>query len=325
MKDSYICRNYRSDDEYQIVSLYRLVNNREMSLDYWRWQYLKNPFGKPLIKQLYSGDELIGHRGAIPIEVVVRSRPVSAALILNTYTHPDYRHQGISTYLASELYEEARRRGIKFIYNFPNQNSYPLYCKIAGWKTLDRRSMWQKEIDNVPDAGALKESNVVQVERFTDGVNLLWDKLKANYDVIVPRKAEFLNWRFVDNPNVAYLKYIVRDNIDNVLGYMILKVYPTADEVEGHIIDMLCVEDSDMIMKLLDFCYGYFIEKGIKQLSCWMPEDSFYGRILRQVGFIRRETMTHFGLKVLDTEDALLQPVEDINNWYLTMGDSDVF
>ena len=34
---------------------------------------------------------------------------------------------------------------------------------------------------------------------------------------------------------------------------------------------------------------------------------------------------THFGVKVLDEQDDLLQDVTSIDNWYLTMGDSDIF
>ena len=47
--------------------------------------------------------------------------------------------------------------------------------------------------------------------------------------------------------------------------------------------------------------------------------------ILREEGFTKREMETHFGLKILDEQDDLLRDVTSVDNWYLTMGDSDVF
>jgi len=38
-----------------------------------------------------------------------------------------------------------------------------------------------------------------------------------------------------------------------------------------------------------------------------------------------KDVMTYFGVRVFNEEDSLLRNVEHIDNWHLTMGDSDVF
>lgn len=325
MKDSRSCRDYQSEDEYRILSFYKQFNDIEMTLEHWKWKFSENPFGKGIIKLMFDGEKLIGHRGAMSMVVSVQGKNVPAAIIVNTLTHPSYRKMGISTYLAEAIYEKARQRGIKFVYNFPNPNSYPLYLKIDGWEMLDQRSAWQKQLTSNSTLMMLPSSSIKEIERFDHRVNQLWDKVKQGYVVIVPRTEQFLNWRFTKHPTVKYSKLIAEDKNNEILGYMVLKIYTGGDEVKGHIIDMLCINERDIVKSLLNYSYNFFIGKGIKNLSCWMPQGCFYTSVLKEEGFTSDIMETHFGLRVLDKENRQLQSVRNIGNWHLTMADSDVF
>ena len=158
-------------------------------------------------------------------------------------------------------------------------------------------------------------------------MNSLWGKVKAGYCVIVPRTKDFLNWRFAEHPTVRYAKFTIQDANDQILGYLILKIYTKEDEIKGHIVDMLCINNRDVVKSLLECSYDYFIKKGIKNLSCWMPDDCFYTQIVKEDGFVTEEFETYFGVRSFDfyKEDKLLRNVEQANNWHLTMGDSDIF
>lgn len=325
MRDSWICRDYQSGDENQILALYKEVNNREMTLEHWKWKFAESPFGRGIIKLMFDSGKLIGYRGAIPVIISVQGIATSAAYIVNTMTHPDYRRLGISTYLAEAVCEEAKQRGVKFIYNFPNPNSYPLYLKIDGWEVLDQRSAWQKQLQGKSASAMSPSSAIKQVERFDHRVNLLWDRVKQDYVVVVPRTKEFLNWRFTEHPTEEYSKFIIEDKDNEILGYLVLKIYTRGDEIKGHIIDMLCRNERGIVKKLLDYSYSFFIEKGIRNLSCWMSQNSFYMPVLKEEGFVRYTMETHFGLWILDKRNKLLQKARHIRNWHLTMGDSDVF
>ncbi len=325
MKDSWICRDYQDGDEYQILALYKEFNDREMTLEHWKWKFVESPFGRGIIKLMFDGDKLIGHRGAIPMAVSVQGRVTLSAIIVNTLTHPDYRRLGISTYLADAIYEEARKQGVKFIYNFPNPDSYPLYSKLGGWEMLDQRSAWQKQLQ-IRTAPTMSHSSAIkQIKGFDHRVNLLWDRVKDDYVVVVPRTEKFLNWRFTEHPTIEYSKFISENSGDEILGYMVLKIYARGNELKGHIIDMLCVNERDIAKSLLNYSCDFFIEKKITALSCWMPPSCFYTSILREEGFTSDIMETHFGLRILDKQDNILQKVRHIRNWHLTMGDSDVF
>lgn len=323
MKESWVCRNYKSGDEYQILALYKEVNNKEMSLDYWKWRYVENPFGNSIIKLILDKEKLIGHYAVTPIDVQAQGKLHKAAFSMNTMTHPDYEGKGIFTYLAQETYKDAKQSGFTFVYGFPNRNSYYGFTRKLDWRDLGKTNMLLKELES--KRGIKECARVYQIERFGDEVNLLWEKVKKDYRVIVPRTKEFLNWRFVQNPAVVYLKYLLTGEQGEVLGYTVLKTYSKREETVGHIIDMLSIKNDAVVKRLLEYAYGYFIGANISRFSCWMPDNCFYTDVLREEGFTRREMETYFGLKVLDEQDDLLQIVTSVHNWYLTMGDSDVF
>lgn len=325
MKDSWLCRDYRTGDEHQILSLYRQVTGREMSLDFWKWRYAENPFGKAVIKLMFDGDMLIAHNPAIPMPVLVQGIPVPAAILLNTLTHPDYRGLGISTYQHAVLYKEAAQRGIQFIYNFPNPAGYALCLKLEDWQVVDQISVYQKRLKTEPSRRTLKYSGICQVEEFDEQVDSFWDRVKGNYRVIVPRVGEFLNWRFVRNPAVEYAKYLFTSSQNEVLGYMVLKIYSGKGETKGNIVDILSVDDEVILEEFLECAYDYFSRNKIQNVSSWAPEHSPWADLLRRKGFFKESTETHFGLRILDKQNSLLKEVEHIENWYLTMGDSDVF
>ena len=118
MKDSWICRDYYPGDESQILTLYKEVNNEEMTLAYWTWKFAKNPSGKAVMKLMFDNNKLIGLYAVIPMNLQVQKKLVKSALSVNTMTHPDYERQGIFTRLAEEVYEKCQREDFKFVYGF---------------------------------------------------------------------------------------------------------------------------------------------------------------------------------------------------------------
>jgi GNAT superfamily N-acetyltransferase len=324
MKDSWSCRDYQGSDEHQILTLYREVNKNDMAFRYWQWRYIESPFGTGIIKLLFDNDKLIGHYAVTPMDIQVSNNLVKAAFSLHTMTHPSFQKQGIFTFLAEEVYKKCQSKGFKFVYGFPNENSYHGFTTKLGWLGFGKINSLEKDID-VKAKRTSKAENIYEIERFDDRVNTLWDRVKAGYRVIVPRTKDYLNWRFVEHPTVKYPKYIITAKGSEILGYMILKVYTKGEQVKGHIIDVLCVDDRDVVRKLLDCAYAYFVEKGIVNLSCWMSDNCFCAQILKEEGFVTREFETHFGVRTFNKEDKSLRVVEQFGNWHLTMGDSDVF
>lgn len=326
MKESWVCRDYESGDEHKILGLFAQVIQREMSLDFWRWRFLEGPFGKGIIKLLFDGDKLIGHYAVIPMDVQVQDKLLKAVLSVTTMTHPDYSGQGIFTFLAEETYKFCQERGFKFVFGFPNRNSYPGFVRKLKWQDLGKMTLLEKRLQPMTERRpARTRFSVKETKRFESTLNLLWDKVKRDYMVIVPRTEQFLNWRFVQSPDTKYTKYIALDKYDTISGYIVLKIYAQEDMMRGHIVDMLSITEEKVVDLLLEYSYDYFFEKGIRDIFCWMPRDSFYEDILKEEGFVRKETDTYFGVRVFNENNLSVKGVEQLSNWFITMGDSDVF
>lgn len=324
MKESWVCRDYETGDEHQILSLFTEVFGREMSLAFWKWRFTENPFGKGIIKLLFDDDKLIGHYAVIPMNVQVQGQLLKAVYSMTTMTHPDYQGEGVFAYLGEEAYKVAVKMGAKFVYGFPNKNIYYPRIKKLDWHGFGKMTALEKRLQTGVRRN-LPAKVIKQIPRFDDTINLLWNKVKQDYTVIVPRTKEFLNWRFVENPDLDYVKYIISDDNSHILGYAVLKVYAKGEVVRGHIVDILSVADKEVVKSLLEYSYGYFLERGIYDVLCWIPGGSFYSSIIEEEGFVRSETETYFGVKAFNKDDIPLKSIERFPNWFLTMGDSDVF
>jgi len=324
MNKAWDCRDYQSDDEYQILNLYEEVNNRKMALEYWRWRYSKSPFGKGIIKLVFADGKLIGHYAVTPMDILFNNKPLRAVFSLHTMTHPGFQRRGIFTFLAEEVYKRCQSEGFSFVYGFPNENSYHGFINKLGWMGFGQMSSLEKKLYAMTNATS-KDGNVHEIDKFDDRVNVLWNTVKAGYRIIVPRTKDYLNWRFAEHPTIEYPRYIIMSGNSELSGYMILKVYKKGDEAKGHIVDMLSVDDEHTVKSLLNSAYDYFIRKGIGNLSCWIPERCFCARIFREEGFVSKEFDVNFGVRIFEKADKSLKSIEQLDNWHLTMSDVDVF
>lgn len=323
LKDSWLCRDYRRGDERQILNLYEEVNGRKMAPEYWRWWYIENPSGRGIIKLLFDGGKLIGQYAVAPVNLIVDGRPRKAVFSLHTMTHPDFQKQGIMTFLAEEVYKKCQSEGFKLVYGFPNENIYHTRITRLGWTGFGKMRSWEKELD-VKSRVPPKARNVFAVSRFDEEVDTLWEKVKPESCVIVPRTGEYLNWRFTRHPLIEYPKYVITAGGGELSGYMVLKVYRDGELVKGHIVDILTIEHAPVVRGLLDSAYRHFIKKRIDNLSCWAPEKAFCTKILEEEGFVNKEFDVNFGVRTFDKTDESLKSVGRLENWHLMMGDIDV-
>ena len=325
MDQRWICRDYKNGDESHIIRLFNQVFLQEMSLSLWRWRFSDNPYGKAIIKLMFDADKLIGHYAVIPATIQVVGEPVKAVFSMTTMTHPDYSGRGIFTFLAEEVYQSCIKQGFSFVYGFPNDNSYPGFTRKLGWEGLGKTVTLQKVLPERPGNRPIMP-DIQSVERFDRKVDLLWDKVKNDYPVTVPRVEKYLNWRFSQNPDVHYQKYVISNQSRQMVGYAVLKEYIHSDAKKGHIVDMLSVNNDEVIRTLVRHSCAYFQSRQISDISGWFPADSRYRRVMEEEGFKAGKAGQNFGVRVFDKAGSLTNIVGgSLNNWYLTMGDSDVF
>lgn len=325
MEQHWICRDYQPGDEGQILTLFKRVFRQDMSLATWKWHFIENPAGKGIIKLMFDKGQIIGHYAVIPMNLQMAKRYVKAVFSMTTMTHPEYSGRGIFTFLAEEVYKSCAQQGVTLVYGFPNDNSYPGFTKKLGWEGLGKTVILYKNLDK--DSGYFSiHGDIQSPKRFDNRIDILWNKVRDNYTVIVPRIAEYLNWRYTNNPNVQYKNYMLMDKRDQVLGYIVLKLYIQSEIKKGHIVDLLSINDEEVIRTLVKKSYAYFRSKQIYNVSGWFSSDSQYYSVMKQEGFMEADDGQNFGLRVFD-KDSNPELIKGhlLSDWHLTMGDSDVF
>lgn len=277
---------------------------------------------------------------------------VTGAQIGDTFTHPDYQRRGIFTNLLKATDKDSLVRKMDFIYGAPNENALPVYERSLDYKRIPvmLRSMvkplfpgnfLKAKLRFAPLAAALspliavaskiifaastksaaRSSIIVTHEpSFPDDMDAFWDKAAKYYDVMLVRTKEYLQWRFVTNPD-DYSILIARDTEGTVLGYMVTKIILISEDVPvGFIIDFLTLEDNPNIYKqLLVYSFRDFYKKKANLAYALTIKGSFYDRILLRVGFL-----PYHKVPLICYRNELGESISSqVYRWHFTMGDCD--
>jgi len=317
-------RDYEPGDEERILDLFELTYGKRRSIEHWRWMFSECPFGRGIMKLLFDGNVLVGHYAVVPMAVEIDGVQSNAALSVDTMTHVKHRGRGIFAFLASETYKECQKRGLALVYGFPNENSHKGFVNRLRWHSFGHMKNMRKKLPI--DAKSIPNSphDVHEVSFFGKNIDELWRSISGHFPVIVPRNANYLNWRFCQKPSVDYRKLVMNDETGVTIGYAVLKSYEGKEHVVGHIVDLMCV-DARVLPDILVSCIRCFITQGINEVSLWVPMISPARKILERWGFVEEAMQTYFGVKLLSDDMSLSEKVVSFENWYLSMGDSDVF
>ena len=272
----------------------------------------------------------------------------------DSFTRPDYQRRGIFTRLSKAARESIIDKGVSLIYNTPNKDiSLPGYIKKVNHmlvpielralvKPLRVRQVLKARYHNplltfiaspvieiiytalfkIATIGIAKSDVTISpVSTFPADVDVLWEQASRSYDVLVVRKKEYLEWRYVTNPD-AYQILIARNLNRNVLGYIVTKIGSSGDRQVGFIVDFLTIEDDPNIFKkLLTASLEEFYRRKVSVVSTWAIKGSFYNRIFLRFGFFPPRGG---GIPFLCYKNDLGSRVlSTACKWHFTMGDTD--
>ncbi|AOR23420.1 GNAT family N-acetyltransferase [Clostridium taeniosporum] len=313
-------RDYKKNDEKYIIDLFKKSFYREMKPYEWRWNYENNICKDKFIKLMWDDKTLAGHYAILPNKMKIYDKFYCTGLSMTTMTSPKYKKQGIFVKLASNLYEEIYNK-IPIIYGFPNNNSLHGFKKYLGWEhvlDIEMYSCYSYKFD-------LKslDKNIKSTEMLDDRVNILFDKFSKRfkeYKIMIKRDKKYLNWRYNLNPYNKYY-YLVYEKDNEYLGYCIYKIFKYGDKKVCDLVDIISV-DNMIYEKILETLIDLMACNGIRNINSWFVNKDKL-QIGEKLGFKKNNIITHFGFKL--NCDFLDSDMMNIEKWYLTMGDSDVF
>lgn len=313
-----LIRNYSGGDEKSILELFEQTYGKPLSPEFWRWRFAENPYGNLLIQLADDSGKLAAHYAVSSVRFQSKGRQYLAAHSMTTMTHPEYQGRGLFTKLAADLYASLKDKGYKFVWGFPNQNSFYGFIKNLGWKSVAEIPTL---ICNTP---AVKDSSLVCKTDFSvASYEVFWSEIKGSYIFSIDKDAQYIRWRYLAHPTNKYQTYSFFEGTKQV-GFCVVKPYEdkgvrSIDVLECHAVDSACLD------KVLAWLRGSFIgEQGYNKLHAWLNVSSTRYLNYFKNGFRHMTPLTYLGICILSELGSSVD-VESYKNWEIAMGDSDVY
>lgn len=312
-------RKYQPGDEKRILELFKLVFRQEMSEEYWNWRFLSNPFTKDkFIYLMWEGDELIGHYAVSPVEMNMKGELIKSALSMTTMTHPQYGGKGIFSKLAAALYEDLKNKyGYKLIWGFPNNNSHYGFIKNLGWQDVAIIPMFSMKLtESRINLGERVSYKLMQnfEEEITKQLNNSENKFSIN------KTREYLQWRYVQNPDVDY-KILQLSSSKTIVVYKSIESLDEKGKYEIDILEILIENKIDNLTGLINAILINENKNQIIKFNIWKSLFSEERLLFEKLGFKNTLPLTYLSFLKLNN----IAEVEKFQTWEIGMGYSDVF
>lgn len=98
----------------------------------------------------------IAYYGVIPCLIRYGDTLVLSAQSGDTMTHPSHRGKGLFVLLCNMTIQLCQREGIRLLFGFPNQNSYPGFTGKLGWTVTEQLDCFAIPVFTLPLAGLSK-------------------------------------------------------------------------------------------------------------------------------------------------------------------------
>lgn len=323
---------------------------RSCEAAYYEWKCFSNPFQQGEIWLAEDGNNIAAIRAMTPRRIKVPGGVFNAVEMGDGFTRSDYQRRGIFTGITEAVKQSILDRGISLFYGSPNKNSLPGMKKMnflqvpmelrslakpfrienilaARWHNSTLAKLFSPFIELIGNlatrfgtAGADKDLTISKVSSFPDDIDTFWERACQSYDVTLVRNREYLEWRYVKNPD-HYSIFIATDKSGSTVGYMVTKICPSEKEVTGFIVDFLTLGNGPKVFKsLLANAIKEFNHNKLNVAHVWSVNGSSYDKVFIRTGFLPRENVP---LLFYPSELGNMI-IKNPYNWHFTMGDKDI-
>ncbi|MGD9344558.1 MAG: GNAT family N-acetyltransferase [Candidatus Aminicenantes bacterium] len=344
-------RKYRPGDESKINDMYNSVFGTDRSLETWHWKYNLSPRGDiKLIYVMEDDGQIVGQYANLPLDVIYKGQMILGAEPVDISIEEGFRGKKLVVPLFATQPPLARAEGIRFGFGFPNEAHYPVGREVLGYKDvgdvllmraylnpllilaklvrnpkiLDLLRPLSKWLSRFLYRRRWKESQedgtLEQVTSFDERFDRFWERMIGRYPIMVARHRRYLNWRYVQRPDVEYSTFTaIRDG--ELQGFVVLSVQHRFVR-QGLVADLLAVDEKTMEI-LMKQAMRYFLAKGVDMVSSWNWAQTEFLRVVENLGFRRRRVAAPLVCMIFDDQLIDESFITDPQNWYVTLGDSD--
>ncbi len=342
---SFSIRPYEAGDEEQILPLFNRVfggdnpdfTPRDMAT--WRHLYEANPRGHQTLVGLDVDGNIVANYSSCPVLLKVGDERRVATQVVDSCVDMAFRRSlrksSLFITIANEyqrVYCDADKPEFNdFIYGLPNENHYPLGTRLLGYTPVHCPLPRQYREFDQAWAGELasRAGDVVAEDAGWDALEQVAE-LAARHEHEMPlgnvRDLAYLSWRFRDWPESPYGLLLARRDggQGEVCGAAFYRVgVPWEKRPVSVVLDWIgSGSDEQTMAALLARVAAVSCERQHPRVESWVTPAMPHVATLRSLGF--GEEHTQFNLCMV-----LFSRAYDIpwvkQNWFLTMGDTDIY
>jgi hypothetical protein len=302
-------------DRAQLVALLTKVLNPSADDRRFDWLYLKNPDGPAHVWLAYENEtrKLLGASAIFPRRLKVHGQEVTGCVFGDFCVSQNYRTLGPALLLQRASIKGMHEAGFEYGYDLPSTSMLGVYKRlnIAPNASLVRMAKPLRANRKVAEkvkskavaraatvaANALltardvlrrkKSSATIEFHkgRFGAEFTALANRAAAAGSIHVHRRAEYLNWRFLDHPQSRFEILTARKGKD-LKGYMIFQ----ADGADGRIIDLFADDPAEFRRGLVAGAVEILRARGCEIVSLPISAGHPWRKDLTALGFRPRES-----------------------------------
>jgi GNAT superfamily N-acetyltransferase len=314
----------------------------------FRWIDGENPFRDAENGYLVCerGDELIGYWGRMPIRLHAGAAVIPAAFSQETLVAPSARRQGVASRLGRGVYATA----LPLLSVWHNEKMHAIMMR-AGWTEVGRYRVLKKvyRLDGLARRAADRpflsrvlrlgdplvrtlmrapdpkpgQLDVQEIDRFDSEFDNLFVASVASLGIMAERTSAVLNWKYVDIPHRAFRRLGARSMDGRLVGYAIVDVEDVPPFRRGTVVDMLADPTVPGVADALATAADRIFAEQEVDLAVALALDPRWIRAFRKRRFYRARATDTSSLLIWNPSGPLDGAMNDIDQWYLTFGDSD--
>jgi hypothetical protein len=322
-------RAYRDGDEQAILDLFaRSFPHAPRPVEHFRWKYRASPFGNERISLAFDheqGGRLVGHYSGYPVPFVDSGRLLLAHQIGDTMTDISVRHIGrgptsVLGRTALHFYEHFCEGRIAFNFGF----------NVANIQKFSLRFLRSDRVEPVTYRVAPPLPPLTRMQRWMRGYQLelvtrtspewdaLFDRVAPAYHFCIRRNAAWVQWRYLDCPDVPYFVVAVR-KWRHLVGWIVFRIRDRRFVWGDALFDP---DFSDAVeVALRHVVAGHDVDV----IEGWLPpRPRWFDATLRELGFETRPEPQDLSLMCVPfMDDKAVPRLRD--RLYYSWGDGDLF
>ena len=280
----------------------------------FRWLYENNPHGEACAWVAYGADDdtVVGIAAAFPRRIYMNGEEKLSWVLGDFCVDPQYRSLGPALQLQRACLVAAEAAGLAFCYDFPSKSMMAVYKRLGvagsyhmmrlakplrterkvrqfvklplaarGLTSIGNLALSFGRYDGESDDGLTIASHEGKCgKEFT----ALAGRASGQQGISMMHSAEYLNWRYLENPLCKYELLTVRRE-ETLLGCAVFLQEPE----DAILVDLFGVMEETALNALIAQSVRLMAARGVQTVSATVFETHPWRRLLEQQGFRTRE------------------------------------